>query len=125
MFWEGGEADRMTVSLRIVIGHDPLFYREALAEALRCLCPDLDIVLTDSSELDKHVAYDGAHVLVICSALSSLILERSLGWVLLYPDGENRALVSLRDQQWPTDGFTVANLLALIDDAQQLDELDS
>jgi hypothetical protein len=109
----------MTDCFRVVVGHEPRFYREALAEALRCLCPDLEIVLTDPATLDQDVDYDCAQV-VICSRVSAAIEQQALAWVLLYPNGANRAVISIAGRQRETDGFEIADLLAVIEEAWTL-----
>jgi hypothetical protein len=109
----------MTDGFRIVIGNEPRYYRDALAEALRYLHPDLEIVLTEPAGLDEEVARGGTQV-VVCSRLSPAILDKALAWILLYPDAENRAVVSLAGQERSTPGFEIADILAVIEEARKL-----
>jgi hypothetical protein len=109
----------MPSRIRVVIGHEPRFYREALAEALRCLRPDLEVMLTEPAALEEVVQRGGASV-VVCSRLSPVLMAHALAWVLLYPDGENRAVVSVGGEERTTPGFGIADLLALIAEAWAL-----
>jgi hypothetical protein len=109
----------MIGNIRVVVGHEPRFYREALAEALRCLRPDLEVVLTEPASLDDAMRRGGASV-VVCSRLSPAVLAEALAWVLLYPQGENRAVVSVGGLERTTTGFGIADLLDVIAEAAAL-----
>jgi hypothetical protein len=111
----------MTDGFRIVIGNEPRYYRETLAEVLRALNPDLEIVLTEPASLGEEVGRGGAQV-VVCSHLSPAILNKALAWILLYPDAENRAVVGLAGQERSTPGFEIADILAVIEEARKLSQ---
>jgi hypothetical protein len=117
--WACSEGCAVTDGFRVVVGNEPRYYREVLAEALRCLRPDLEIVLTEPAMLDEE-AQRGGLPLVICSRLSPTILALKVGWVLLYPDGENRAVVSIAGQERVISGFEIADLLAIIAEAESM-----
>jgi hypothetical protein len=125
----GSDADRapirnekdgrsMTVGFRVVFGNEPQFYRGVLAEAVRCLRPDLEVILIDPTGLDEEVGRAGA--VVVCSRLSPDIRTQALAWVLLYPDAENRANVGIAGEERTISGFEIADLLAVIDEAASL-----
>ena len=108
----------MTVGFRVVCGNEPQFYRGALAEAVRYLRPNLEVILIDPAGLDEEVGRAGA--VVVCSHLSPDIRTQALAWVLLYPDAENRANVGMAGEERTISGFEIADLLAVIDEAASL-----
>jgi hypothetical protein len=108
----------MMAGFRVVFGNEPQLYRGALAEALRCLLPDLKVILSDPAGLDEEVGRAGA--LVVCSRLSPDIRTQALTWVLLYPGAENRAVIGIAGEERSISGFEIADLLALIAEAETL-----
>lgn len=107
----------VTDSFRVVIGNEPRFYREALAGALRLLRPDVEVVLAETAALDDEVGRRGG--LVVCSHLSPTIRDQALAWILLYPDAENRAVVSLAGCERSIAGAEITDLLGVIDEVEQ------
>jgi hypothetical protein len=108
----------MTTGLRILVGNDPLSYRDAHAETFRHLRPQAEVVRVEPGELDAAVARLAPH-LVVCSALSEVVQTRPLAWILLYPDGANLAIVSIAGVQRTIPKVTFDHLLDAIDETER------
>ena len=84
----------MTSELRILVANSPASYRQVHAETLRALRPEAAVFLSDPAALDADIARLQPH-LVLCSALTDTLRAGPLAWLLLYPDGANRAVASI------------------------------
>jgi hypothetical protein len=76
--------------MRALVANDPRVYREVIADALKELRPLIEVSTAEPEELDREVARLRPH-LVICSRISAFARAGCLAWVVLYPDGEDRA----------------------------------
>jgi hypothetical protein len=109
----------MEDNVRVLVGHEPRFYREALAAALAWLRPEAEIILVEPIDIDAEVERRRPH-LVVCSRLSPVVRRWALAWVVLYPDAANLALVSVAGQERSVPAVEVDDLLAVFDEADQL-----
>jgi hypothetical protein len=98
----------------ILIGNEPLTYREVIAAALRELRPPARITIVDSDGLDAEVI-DKHPALVICSHLTPEIRAGAASWLLLYPDGDGRSVFSSGNQEHEIPSVDFASLLAFVD----------
>jgi hypothetical protein len=108
----------VTGELRILVANTPASYREVHAEMLRALRPQAAIFLSDPAELDTAVARLQPH-LVLCSALTETLRAQPLAWLLLYPEGENRAVASVGGRERAIAAVAVADVLAVVDEARE------
>lgn len=106
-------------AVRVVVGHEPRFYRESLAAALQLLLPNTVVTLVEPAKLDQAVA-PGSATVVMCSALSETVKRQALAWILFYPDGENLAVVGIAGGQRTIPNVELSDLLAVIAEAQRL-----
>lgn len=107
-------------ALCIIVANEPRAYREALARAFRVRRPAVTVYLAEPGVLDRAVL-DRAPAIVVCSALSEVIETRPRTWIVLYPDGEDRALVSIAGVRRTVAGVEFDDLLAAIDRALRPD----
>ena len=105
--------------IRIVVANEPCAYREVIAAAMRELRPQLEVLDVEPHELDGVVARL-APAVVICSRLGEVVETRTPVWVLLYPDGEDRATISVAGRRTHHAGMAFGQLLAAIDQSAQV-----
>ena len=108
--WEGRGG------FRVLVGNEPVFYRDVMATALQDLRPQVEVVEVEPAALDGEVLRRRPH-LVVCSELSEVVETGSFAWILINPAGANLAVVSIGGQQTiiPQVGFD--DMLAAIDRA--------
>lgn len=108
--------------MRALVANEPRVYREVISDALARLRPLVEVFCcVEAEDLDRDVARFGPH-LVICSRLTESVRERCPCWVVLYPEGENRAEIggSLGIAVRLLAGAGVAELLSVVDEAAAL-----
>lgn len=99
---------------RILIANEPRAYRDALAAALQTLRPHVQALVIEPDDLDcfvERLAPD----LVICSRVSETVRTRVGAWVMLYPDGEDQAVIVIRGQCPQLARMDLEGILALVD----------
>lgn len=78
-------------TMRALIANEPRVYREVISDALMRLRPLVEVYCCVQAEVvDREVARFVPH-LVICSRLTKSLRKRCPCWVVLYPEGEDRA----------------------------------
>lgn len=108
--------------MRALIANEPRVYREMISEALARLRPLIEVLCcAEADELDREAARFRPH-LVICSRLTESVREGCPCWVVLYPEGGDRAEVggSLGVAARLVVGVGVAELLSVVDEAAAL-----
>jgi len=103
-------------SKRIVVANEPRSYREALAVACQVLRPEVEVILAAPVGLDAEVVRLDPQ-LVLCSRLTEGLRTGSRAWVVLYPGGEARAVISVAGHCVTTGDLGVAALAVVIDQA--------
>lgn len=98
----------------ILIGNEPLAYREVIAAALRELRPATLTVMVDPGDLDTEVIAKHP-ALVICSRLTAEIRQGATSWLLLYPDGDGRSIVGAGESEHEIPAVDFFALLTLVD----------
>ena len=68
----------------------------------------------EPEELDGHLGREEP-LLVVHSRASEVVQTRAGAWVLLYPDGENRATISIAGRQADVADIQFADLLGVLD----------
>jgi hypothetical protein len=99
---------------RILIANEPRAYRDALAAALQTLRPHVQALVVEPDDLDcfvERLAPD----LVICSRASETVRARVGAWVMLYPDGEDQAVIVIGGQGRELARMDLEGILALVD----------
>jgi hypothetical protein len=106
--------------MRILVANEPRSYREAIAGAVQVLRPHLAVITVEPEDLDEEVVRHDPG-LVLCSRLSRVVESWPCAWVVLYPDGETRAMVSIAGRRRTvTADLPFASLLSLIDETEHL-----
>jgi hypothetical protein len=114
----------MERKMRVLVANDPRVYREAIADAL----PKLRLVeafLAEPDELEQEAMRVQPH-LILCSRKVADGLAQAghlLAWMVLYPDGEDRAEVGGTASGRTTlllEGVAVDDLLRVVDETEQL-----
>ncbi len=103
-------------SKRIVVANEPRSYREAMAIACRVIRPEVEVILAEPADLDAAVGRLDPQ-LVLCSRLTEGLRAGPRAWVLLYPEGEARAVISVAGRCTTTGDLGFAALAAVIDQA--------
>ena len=109
----------MTQPVRVLLANEPCSYREVVAGALRLVRPGLDVFAVDPDDVDDAIRRSAPH-LVVCSRLSPAVQTGPLAWVLLYPEGQRRAVLSLAGRRTTTGTVEFAWLLDAVDQTERL-----
>ena len=98
---------------RVLVANEPALYRGVLLAPFTHLRLHAGGVAVDPAALDTAVR-DRAPHLVICSRLSALVEASAPAWVVLYPGGEDRAVVRVGGRRTETRGLEFPGLLAVL-----------
>jgi hypothetical protein len=104
--------------IHILVANEPCTYREAITDVLRELRPHIEVNSVEPDGLDNEVARLRPH-LVVCSRIT-VAVQALLGWVMLYPDGENLAVISAAGEKMTVDNVGLGDLLSFIDRVERL-----
>jgi hypothetical protein len=99
--------------IHVLVANEPCAYREAITDVLRELRPHIEFNVVEPDGLDGEVTRLRPH-LVVCSRITAAV-HYLLAWVMLYPDGENRGVISTSGEQVTVDNFGFDDLLSTID----------
>ncbi len=105
--------------MRVLLVNEPRVYREAMATAFRRLRPGAEIVVAESDQLDDQIRDLRPHLLM-SSQPARCLEDHPLPHVLLYPEGESKALVSIDGQQTAILDVELEDLLLVIDRVQNV-----
>lgn len=105
-------------SVRVLVANGPLAYRGAIAEALRCLRPDAEVVDTDPEDLPTEASHLRPH-LVVGDDRSALESSGAPAWILLYPDGACRVEICVAGRHTTATDLDFDDLLAVVDQVGQ------
>ncbi len=99
---------------RIVLANEPRAYRDVMAAAFRSLRPEMEIVTVEPDDLGSYLA-EAEPAVVVYSRQGDGMPPRVFAWVLLYPDGENRATVSVAREETSYADMEFDQLLGVLD----------
>jgi hypothetical protein len=99
--------------MHILVANEPCAYREAITDVLRELRPHIEVNAVEPEGLDGEVARLRPH-LVVCSQIT-VAVQALLAWVMLYPNGENHAVISTAGEQVRVENVRFGDLLSAID----------
>lgn len=100
----------------VVVANELCTYRETLAEVFRELRPHVEIHCVEPEDLDHEIARLRPHM-VLCSRLTDAV-QSLLTWVLLYPDGENQAVISSAGELVTVVDIEFDHLLSVLDNIE-------
>jgi hypothetical protein len=104
---------------RILVANEPRSYREVIAGTLQVLRPHLEVIVVEPEDLDRDVVRLAPN-LVLCSRLSEAVEIHALAWVVLYPNGETRAVISIAGQcDTVSADLPFPRLLSVIDEVER------
>ena len=104
--------------MRVLVANEMCAYREVIAEVFQELRPHVEVHCVEPDDLDHEIACHCPH-LVVCSQLTDA-MHSLLAWIMLYPDGENRAVVSTAGEHTTLANVGFDHLLSIIDKTQLL-----
>jgi hypothetical protein len=100
----------------VIVTHELCAYREAIVGTLRALRPDVAVWSVEVGELDQALR-DHAPQLVVCSRLTDLVRATAPSWMLLYPDGTDRAEINIGGNHELLPQIGLDQLLNVVDRA--------
>jgi hypothetical protein len=104
---------------QVLIAIELRSYREAIAQAMRSLRPDVEVYETEPEGLNREVTRLRPD-LVLCSQVTPVVESRIPIWIELYPTCEGPSVVSIRGETSTVQEIQLADLLALLDQARGL-----
>jgi hypothetical protein len=108
------------IKLRILVANEPRSYREAIAGALQGLRPDAEVLTVEPEELDGEIGR-GPSGMVLCSRVTSVVVNGSLAWVELYPGGGPGSRIGVGGLRLTAAGdLALDDLLWIADRAESL-----
>ncbi len=105
--------------VRVLLANEPPAYREVLALVFQELQLPVDVSCVEPEDLDDEIVRLSPH-LVICSRLTGMLDAARIGWLLLYPDGETRAVLSMPGQRTELTDTDLNDILALVAQTSEL-----
>jgi hypothetical protein len=123
--------DRSTVfgmeqKMRVLVANDPRAYREVIADALPKLRPLVEVFPAEPEELEREAMRVQPHLILCSRKPVDALLARTgclLAWMVLYPDGQDRAEVVGTASERKTlllEGVALDDLLSVVDETEQL-----
>ena len=101
---------------RVLLANEPRSYRQAIAQVLRTLRPDLAVDETEQASLDRELRR-GVPQLVICSHATPTVRENAPAWVEPYTDiGPLSSGVSGKERS-TVPGIELDDILRIVDRA--------
>ena len=105
--------------MRILVANDPRSYRDVIAGVFRALFVDAEVIAVEPDELDAIILELDPQV-IVCSTLTEAVETRIPAWVLLYPEGQGLAVLSIAGQRTRVEGIELDGLLTLVNQAKGL-----
>lgn len=99
---------------RILVAHELICYREAIAGALRDMRPDVEVFEAEVASLDWEVRWLLPDM-VVTSKVTRLVEDRIPVWVELYTDCEPSSVASVRGERVTVEDMQLSDLALLID----------
>jgi hypothetical protein len=117
----------MELKIRVLVANEPRVYREVIADALPKLRPLVEVFLAEPEELEREAMRVRPH-LILCSRkpVATLLAQPGplLAWMVLYPEGEDRAEVgggaTSERAALLLEGVALEDLLRMVDEIEQL-----
>ena len=98
----------------ILVANDPPTYREVLAASLTAMYPGLRVVQATPAALDAALV-GRVPLLVVCSRPLRESRRAGCATIVLYPEGENEAVLTIGEQSWTLPNPQLADVLAAVD----------
>ncbi len=101
--------------MRLLLANEPQSYRQVIAGAVRALRPDIDVAFSVLPEDMDSEVLRLLPDMIVCSRLTPVVESSSCAWVLLYPDGETKTVISIGGERTTSADLEFEELLAVID----------
>lgn len=107
--------------MRTLVANDPRVYREVITDALKRLRPLIEVSAAEPEELDREVARLRPHLVICSRAGASFAQAGCLAWIVLYPEGKDRAEIGSNGGRTALlDGVGVNDLLSVVGETELL-----
>ena len=103
----------------VLLANEPRAYRESIAQVLRQLRPNVEVMTAEPEELEDHVLRL-APDMVVFSEATSIVRERVPVWVELYPEYGPRSVVGVGEERSTIEEIQLSDLLCVVDQAERL-----
>jgi hypothetical protein len=115
----------MERKMRVLVANDPQVYREVIADALPKLRPLVEVFAAEPEELEREAERVRPHLVLCSRKVDDSLLARDghlLAWMVLHPDGEDRAEVGDASERTTLllQGVALDDLLKVVDETEQL-----
>lgn len=107
---------------RIILAIGLTSYREALAQVLQELRPNIEVFEAEEMDLDREVRRLLPDM-VVCSKLTKLVEDRIPVWIELYPGCESKSVVCIRETRMEIEDIQLPDVLSTVDQASPLAHL--
>lgn len=104
----------MSARPTILVANHPIAYREVLAASLAAMYPDVRVVQAEADGLDSARAVY-APLLVVSSRPVEEPRGAGRATIVLYPEGENEAVLTIGERSWTLPNPQLADVLAAVD----------
>lgn len=105
--------------MRVVVANQPSIYREVISAALERLRPGAEVFSAEPEDLDRE-CLRLLPQLVVCSRLTETVERTAPAWIELYTGHGPLSEVSIRGRRSVLDRVGLAELLAILDEAEDL-----
>lgn len=105
-------------TMRVLVANEMCAYREVIAEVFQELRPHFEVRCVEPDDLDEEITRHRPH-LVVCSRFTEA-MHSLLAWIMLYPDGENQAVVSTAGERVSIANVGFDHLLSTLDKTELL-----
>jgi hypothetical protein len=96
------------------LANDPRAYREAIAQAIHQLRPDVDIEIAEPPDLDSSIRRFVPDM-VVCSEVTDTVRSNVRVWVELYPGHASRSVANVAGKYEEYAEIQLSDLLSIID----------
>jgi hypothetical protein len=108
--------------LRILLANEPRAYREAIAQAIHQLRPDVEIETAEPPDLDSSIRRFVPDM-VVCSEATDTVRSNVRVWVELYPEHNSRSVANIAGKYEEYPEIQLSDLLSIVDRTGDLTRL--
>ena len=103
----------------VLVVNEPRSYREVIAESVRSLRPDIEVLAAGPEELDDLVSHFPPDI-VVCSQALPAVRENAQVWIELYPEHAAHSIVSFHGKPSIVEDIQLSDILDVIDQEDRL-----
>lgn len=102
-------------SIDVLIATELALYGETLGSTVRAMRPELRVQVVEPEDLEA-LACRLRPLLVICTDVTSTIAGCSRGWIALYPEQRDEAVVGIAGHRRVVPAMSVVQILGVVDE---------